>query len=125
MRSRTRLVVAVLLALGVLSSAPAAADSTPRYPSCPRFHAYELRDCGRTHRIPWAPAGRQLRWALEPSSDHVVARRSDHDIQHEQPRLVRREIHKVVEAVRSGRAALPESQPPVVTAAVPLRRSLT
>lgn len=44
--------------------------------------------------------------ALEPGSDHVVAKRSDHDIQHEQPYLVRREITKVITAIRSCRTAV-------------------
>jgi pimeloyl-ACP methyl ester carboxylesterase len=44
---------------------------------------------------------------LEPGSHHVVATRSDHDIQHEQPRLVLREIRAVVDAVRAGHTSLP------------------
>ena len=44
---------------------------------------------------------------LEPGSHHVVATRSDHDIQHEQPRLVLREIRAVVDAVRAGHNSLP------------------
>jgi pimeloyl-ACP methyl ester carboxylesterase len=44
--------------------------------------------------------------ALEPGSEHVIATRSDHDIQHEQPHLVSRQITKVITAVRSGHMTL-------------------
>jgi hypothetical protein len=44
--------------------------------------------------------------ALEPGSRHVVATRSDHDIQHEQPDLVLREIKTVLDAVRAGHRTL-------------------
>ena len=44
--------------------------------------------------------------ALEPGSRHVIATKSDHDIQHEQPRLVLREIKWVVDAVRAGHRTL-------------------
>jgi pimeloyl-ACP methyl ester carboxylesterase len=40
--------------------------------------------------------------ALEPGSHHVIATRSDHDIQHEQPGLVLHEIRTVLSAVRQG-----------------------
>lgn len=43
---------------------------------------------------------------LVPGAEHLVARRSGHDIQHEQPGLVLREIRKVVTAVREGRTEL-------------------
>jgi pimeloyl-ACP methyl ester carboxylesterase len=38
--------------------------------------------------------------ALVPNGKHVIAKRSGHDIQHEQPKLVINAVHKVVEAVR-------------------------
>jgi hypothetical protein len=38
--------------------------------------------------------------ALVPHSKHATAKRSGHDIQHEQPRLVIAAIHHVVQAVR-------------------------
>jgi hypothetical protein len=38
--------------------------------------------------------------ALEPGSRHVIATKSDHDIQHEQPQLVLREIEMVIASVR-------------------------
>ena len=44
--------------------------------------------------------------ALEPGSRHVIATRSDHDIQHEQPGLVLRQLTAVVAAVRHGRTWL-------------------
>ena len=69
-----------------------------------------------THGIPEGPPGAERRiaervWrhlqgelaALEPSADHVIARRSGHDIQHTQPGLVLTEIRKVVRAVRANR----------------------
>jgi pimeloyl-ACP methyl ester carboxylesterase len=40
--------------------------------------------------------------ALEPGSRHVIASKSDHDIQHEQPELVLHEIRHVVGSVRQG-----------------------
>ena len=49
----------------------------------------------------WQHLQRELA-ALEPRSDHVIARRSGHDIQHTQPRLVLTEIRKVLHAVRQG-----------------------
>src|SRR3954464_13187818 len=39
--------------------------------------------------------------ALVPGSHHVIAERSHHDIHHEQPQLVIREIRRVVAAVRA------------------------
>jgi hypothetical protein len=50
----------------------------------------------------WRHLQRELT-ALEPGADHVIARRSGHDIQHTQPGLVLTEIRKVVRAVRAGR----------------------
>jgi hypothetical protein len=44
--------------------------------------------------------------AMVPGSSHVIARRSGHDIQHTQPRLVLSQIRKVVTAVRDGRTTL-------------------
>jgi pimeloyl-ACP methyl ester carboxylesterase len=44
--------------------------------------------------------------AMMPGSDHVIARRSGHDIQHTQPGLVLREIRRVMDAVRAGRETL-------------------
>ena len=44
--------------------------------------------------------------AAQPGADHVVARRSGHDIPHTQPRLVLSEIHKVVQAIRAGHHTL-------------------
>jgi pimeloyl-ACP methyl ester carboxylesterase len=44
--------------------------------------------------------------AMEPGSDHIIARRSGHDIAHTQPGLVLSEIRKVVHAVRLGRHTL-------------------
>ena len=49
----------------------------------------------------WSRLQREL-VALLPGSTHVVARRSGHDIQHTQPRLVLRQIRDVVAAVRTG-----------------------
>lgn len=49
----------------------------------------------------WQHLQRELA-ALERGSDHVIARRSGHDIQHTQPRLVLTEIRKVLHAVRHG-----------------------
>jgi pimeloyl-ACP methyl ester carboxylesterase len=51
--------------------------------------------------------------ALEPGSDYVVAGRSGHDIQHTQPRLVLREVGRVVAAVRAGRHVLHGPAPAV------------
>jgi pimeloyl-ACP methyl ester carboxylesterase len=72
-----------------------------------------------THGIPEGPPGverdiAERVWArlqdelaaLVPGADHVVARRSGHDIQHTQPGLVLTEIRKVVAAVRAGRTRL-------------------
>jgi pimeloyl-ACP methyl ester carboxylesterase len=53
----------------------------------------------------WTRLQRQLA-ALVPGSEHVIARRSPHDIQHTQPGLVLAEVRKVVAAVRQGRSAL-------------------
>jgi pimeloyl-ACP methyl ester carboxylesterase len=53
----------------------------------------------------WAQLQRELA-ALLPGSEHVVARRSPHDIQHTQPGLVLREVREVVAAVRDGRTRL-------------------
>ena len=47
--------------------------------------------------------------ALEPGSRHVIATRSDHDIQHEQPELVLRQVTAVVAAVRHARTRLDRS----------------
>jgi pimeloyl-ACP methyl ester carboxylesterase len=44
--------------------------------------------------------------AMVPGAEHVIARRSGHDIQHTQPGLVLNEISKVVAAVRDGRSSL-------------------
>ena len=49
----------------------------------------------------WAKLQDELA-ALEPCSDHVVARHSDHDIPLHQPELVIAKVRKVVEAVRAG-----------------------
>ena len=40
--------------------------------------------------------------AMQPGSEHVIARRSGHDIPHTQPRIVLSEIRKVVWAIRAG-----------------------
>jgi pimeloyl-ACP methyl ester carboxylesterase len=40
--------------------------------------------------------------ALVPNSKHVIAKRSGHDIQHDQPELVVNAVHDVVEAVHHG-----------------------
>ncbi len=53
----------------------------------------------------WAQLQRELA-AIVPGAEHVIARRSGHDIQHTQPRLVLTEISKVVTAVRDGRSTL-------------------
>jgi pimeloyl-ACP methyl ester carboxylesterase len=53
----------------------------------------------------WRQLQRELA-ALEPGSEHLIARRSGHDIQHTQPDLVAREITKVVRAVRDGKTRL-------------------
>ena len=39
--------------------------------------------------------------ALQPGSTHVIATRSGHDIQHEQPELVLAQVRRVVAAVRT------------------------
>jgi hypothetical protein len=44
--------------------------------------------------------------ALEPGSRHVIATRSDHDVQHEQPGLVLRQVTAIVTAVRHGHTRL-------------------
>lgn len=72
-----------------------------------------------SHGIPEGPPGPERDivervWArlqveladLVPGAEHVVARRSGHDIQHMQPGLVLREIRKVVGAVRDGRSTV-------------------
>ena len=43
---------------------------------------------------------------MMPRSDHVIAKKGGHDIQHTLPHLVLREIAKVVDAVREGRETL-------------------
>jgi pimeloyl-ACP methyl ester carboxylesterase len=43
---------------------------------------------------------------LEPGSHHVIATKSDHDIQHEQPNLVLHQIAAVLGAVRAGHDSL-------------------
>jgi hypothetical protein len=58
-----------------------------------------------TERV-WAQLQRELAH-LVPGTEHVIARRSGHDIQHTQPRLVLNEIRKVVTAIRDGRSSLP------------------
>jgi pimeloyl-ACP methyl ester carboxylesterase len=72
-----------------------------------------------THGMPEGPPGQEQRimervWqrlqvelaTMEPGSDHIIARRSGHDIQHTQPRLVLSEIRKVVHAIRQGHRTL-------------------
>jgi pimeloyl-ACP methyl ester carboxylesterase len=39
--------------------------------------------------------------AMQPGSTHVIATRSGHDIQHEQPELVLAQLRRVVAAVRA------------------------
>ena len=53
----------------------------------------------------WTQLQRELAH-LVPGTEHVIARRSGHDIQHTQPGLVLDEIRKVVAAVRDGRSSL-------------------
>ncbi len=59
----------------------------------------------------WARLQRQLA-ALVPHSEHLIAHRSGHDIQHTQPGLVLKELRKVVAAVRHGRTAVVRSSTP-------------
>ena len=55
------------------------------------------------------PAAQERLWrqlqnelaAMQPDSSHVIATRSDHDIQHEQPELVLAQVRRVVAAVRA------------------------
>jgi pimeloyl-ACP methyl ester carboxylesterase len=55
------------------------------------------------------PAAQERLWrrlqdelaALQPGSTHVIATRSGHDIQHEQPDLVLAQVRRVVAAVRA------------------------
>jgi pimeloyl-ACP methyl ester carboxylesterase len=62
----------------------------------------------------WPAAASERLWsrlqdqlaALERGSRHVIAIRSDHDVQHEQPGLVLRQVTAVVTAVRHGRTWL-------------------
>jgi pimeloyl-ACP methyl ester carboxylesterase len=53
----------------------------------------------------WVRLQRELA-AMVPGSSHVIARRSGHDVQHTQPRLVLNQLRKVVAAVRAGRTTL-------------------
>jgi pimeloyl-ACP methyl ester carboxylesterase len=56
------------------------------------------------------PAAQERLWrrlqdelaAMQPGSTHVIATRSGHDIQHEQPELVLAQLRRVVAAVRAG-----------------------
>lgn len=59
----------------------------------------------------WTQLQRELAH-LVPGTEHVIARRSGHDIQHTQPGLVLDEIRKVVAAVRDGRCSLLPHLPP-------------
>ena len=55
------------------------------------------------------PAAQERLWrqlqnelaAIQPGSTHVIATRSGHDIQHEQPELVLAQVRRVVAAVRA------------------------
>ncbi len=71
-RRLRRVVVATALAAAL--STPITASATrpattqnqahTRAHYCPRYDAYEIRDCSPRHRLPDSPVGRQLRWAL-------------------------------------------------------------
>jgi pimeloyl-ACP methyl ester carboxylesterase len=62
---------AVLVPVGAAaaSAQPAAAPPSAAPPAaahyCPRYDAYELRDCAPVHRLPPGPLGRQLAWVLD------------------------------------------------------------
>lgn len=65
---------------------------------------------GAAHFPPGSePAAQERLWrqlqnelaAMQPDSSHVIATRSDHDIQHEQPELVLAQVRRVVAAVRA------------------------
>jgi hypothetical protein len=46
------------------ASAVTHADAGGRAGYCPRYDAYEVKDCQPRHRLPDSPVGRQLRWVL-------------------------------------------------------------
>jgi pimeloyl-ACP methyl ester carboxylesterase len=64
-----RLAIAIGLAAALLSPLTAAAATRAgvggRAGYCPRYDAYEVKDCQPGHRLPDSPVGRQLRWVLD------------------------------------------------------------
>ncbi|HEY3006000.1 MAG TPA: alpha/beta fold hydrolase [Kribbellaceae bacterium] len=68
-RGYARLGIVVGLAAALLSplTASAATDARAggRAGYCPRYDAYELKDCHPRHQLPDSPVGRQLRWVLD------------------------------------------------------------
>ncbi len=68
-RRLLRLAVVAGLAAAMLSPVAASAATGPgaqeRAGYCPRYDAYELKDCRPRHQLPDSPVGRQLGWVLE------------------------------------------------------------
>jgi hypothetical protein len=60
---------------------------------------------GRQVDAAWVRGGRYLA-SLQPGTPRIVARRSGHYIQLEQPRLVISSVRRVIRAVRAGRSSL-------------------